>query len=65
MLLKAILGHFLIEHMTEQLIINPHLIPLLDLTDVEQAAIDEKGMIVSTSIEAGFLGLMKDLTVNG
>lgn len=51
--------------MTEQLIINPHLIPLLDLTDVEQAAIDEKGMIVSASIEAGFLGLMKDLTVNG
>lgn len=51
--------------MTEQLIINPHLISLFHLTDVEQAAIDDKGMIVSTSIEAGFLGLMKDLAVNG
>lgn len=65
MFLKAFLGHFLIEHMTEQLIIHPHLISLFHLTDVEQAAIDDKGMIVSTPIEAGFLGLMKDLAVNG
>lgn len=51
--------------MTEQLIIHPHLISLFHLTDVEQTAIDDKGMIVSTPIEAGFLGLMKDLAVNG
>ena len=65
MLLKAILGHFLIEHMAEQPIIHPHLIALFDLDNVEQASIDDKGVIVPASVEAGFLGLMKDLAVNG
>lgn len=65
MLLKATLGHFLIEHMAEQLVIDPHLKALLDFANVEQAAINDKGMIVSASIEAGFLGLVKDLAVNG
>ena len=65
MLLKAILGHFLIEHMAEQPIIHPHLIALFDLDNVEQASIDDKGVIVPASVEAGFLGLVKDLAVNG
>jgi hypothetical protein len=65
MLLKLVGSHFAEEHMRKQCIIDPHLVGTLRLNNIEDAAIDDEGVMVGASGERSLLSLMKDFPVNG
>jgi hypothetical protein len=65
MFLELALAPFLGEHVREQFIVDSHLEGVVGLEYVEEAAVDDEGVIVFGATERGLVDVVEYLAVNG